>query len=77
MSGANAKRLFHGIQGDKHNKGELFGIENMFRFRSGNKSLTEDIIKVRSIFLSFHLHIQRQDSTTCYELIFNVVHTKP
>ena len=42
----NAVRYFHGIQGDKHNKGELFGIENMFKLQTGDRCLTEDIIKV-------------------------------
>ena len=27
-----APRIFRGVQGDKHRKGELFGTENLFRF---------------------------------------------
>ncbi|BFY99657.1 hypothetical protein BsWGS_02697 [Bradybaena similaris] len=42
---ANARRYFHGIQGDKGNCGELFGIKNMFSLRTGNSCLTMDILK--------------------------------
>jgi hypothetical protein len=38
-----AARLFRGIQGDKHRKGELFGYENLFRFKDG--SFLSDIWK--------------------------------
>ncbi|XP_005110541.2 DNA excision repair protein ERCC-6-like 2 [Aplysia californica] len=41
----NARRYFLGIQGDKDNKGELFGIKNMFSLRTGNSCLTMDILK--------------------------------
>ncbi|XP_064606212.1 DNA excision repair protein ERCC-6-like 2 [Liolophura sinensis] len=41
----NAKRYFHGIQGDKHNKGELFGLKNMFKLQTGEHCLTMDILK--------------------------------
>lgn len=42
----NARRYFHGIQGDKGNCGELFGIKNMFSLRIGDSCLTMDILKV-------------------------------
>nr|KAG5713963.1 hypothetical protein BaRGS_020291 [Batillaria attramentaria] len=40
----NARRYFHGIQGDASNKGELFGVKNMFQLRTGNSCLTMDIL---------------------------------
>ena len=42
----NARRYFVGVQGDKKRKGELFGIQNMFTLRTGDKCLTEDILQV-------------------------------
>lgn len=47
VSSKNAKRLFHGVQGDKLNQGELFGVRNMFSLRTGNTCLTMDIIQVQ------------------------------
>jgi Helicase conserved C-terminal domain len=38
---AAAPRVFRGVQGDTHRKGELFGFENLFRFKDG--SFLEDI----------------------------------
>jgi hypothetical protein len=38
---AAAPRVFRGVQGDSHRKGELFGFENLFRFKDG--SFLEDI----------------------------------
>jgi len=32
LTGASATRLFEGVAGDKTNHGDLFGIENIFRF---------------------------------------------
>ena len=46
VSSANAKRFFEGVQGDSKQKGELFGVENMFSMRTGDRCLTEDILKV-------------------------------
>ena len=43
----NARRYFVGVAGDKKLKGELFGIQNMFTLRIGDKCLTEDILKVK------------------------------
>ncbi|XP_076093658.1 uncharacterized protein LOC143064602 isoform X2 [Mytilus galloprovincialis] len=40
----NANRYFKGIAGDRANQGELFGVKNMFQFRTGDKCLTLDII---------------------------------
>ena len=48
VADTNAKRLFHGVQGDKRNQGELFGIENMFKLREGDTCLTSDILQVNS-----------------------------
>ena len=45
VSEGNARRYFHGIAGDKANKGELFGVENMFKLRTGDSCLTNDILK--------------------------------
>ena len=42
----NANRYFKGIAGDRANQGELFGVKNMFQFRTGDKCLTLDIINV-------------------------------
>uniref|UniRef100_A0A4W3J0J9 ER6L2 protein n=1 Tax=Callorhinchus milii TaxID=7868 RepID=A0A4W3J0J9_CALMI len=43
----NAKRYFSAVQGSKEHPGELFGIHNLFRFRTGGACLTRDIMKVR------------------------------
>ncbi|RUS75712.1 hypothetical protein EGW08_016527, partial [Elysia chlorotica] len=45
ISSINARRYFHGVQGDKSNQGELFGVKNMFALRTGNVCLTMDILK--------------------------------
>ncbi|KAK3612352.1 hypothetical protein CHS0354_011070 [Potamilus streckersoni] len=41
----NANRYFNAVQGDKEMKGELFGVKNMFRLRTGESCLTMDILK--------------------------------
>uniref|UniRef100_A0A4W3IFX3 DNA excision repair protein ERCC-6-like 2 n=1 Tax=Callorhinchus milii TaxID=7868 RepID=A0A4W3IFX3_CALMI len=41
----NAKRYFSAVQGSKEHPGELFGIHNLFRFRTGGACLTRDIMK--------------------------------
>ena len=46
ITSENAKRYFHGVPGDKRNKGELYGLENMFTLRTGDSCLTLDILKV-------------------------------
>ena len=46
ISDQNARRLFSGVQGDSSNKGELFGITNLFKFNDGERCLTDDIIEV-------------------------------
>lgn len=46
VSTGNARRYFHGVAGDREHKGELFGLENMFKLRTGDTCMTEDIIKV-------------------------------
>ena len=38
-----AARIFKGVEGDRHRKGELFGYENLFRFKDG--SFLNDIWK--------------------------------
>ncbi|KAK6180078.1 hypothetical protein SNE40_012292 [Patella caerulea] len=48
ISAENAKRLFHGVQGNKHKQGELFGIKNMFQLRTGESCLTMDILERNS-----------------------------
>ena len=50
----NAKRYFRGVQGDKSNQGELFGVKNMFALRTGNVCLTMDILKVISWAVQGH-----------------------
>ena len=48
VSGDNAVRYFYGIEGDKSNRGELFGMRNIFQdiTRSrGGRCLTEDILR--------------------------------
>ncbi|GFS21683.1 DNA excision repair protein ERCC-6 [Elysia marginata] len=45
VGNVNARRYFHGVQGDKSNQGELFGVKNMFALRTGNVCLTTDILK--------------------------------
>ena len=46
----NARRYFQGIEGDADNKGELFGVRNMFRLRTGDSCLTMDILSVSFFF---------------------------
>ncbi len=41
-----APRVFRGIQGDKYRKGELFGTENLFRFKEEG-SFLQDIYNMR------------------------------
>mmetsp|Transcript_203 Transcript_203/g.263 ORF Transcript_203/g.263 Transcript_203/m.263 type:complete len:1537 (-) Transcript_203:110-4720(-) len=41
-SHAEAPRVFRGVQGDKHMKGEIFGTVNLFRFKE-NGSFLDDI----------------------------------
>ena len=43
VDGENARRYFNAIQGQA--KGELFGIKNLFRVRSGLRCLTDDILR--------------------------------
>ena len=45
-TGENARRYFHAIAGDRDHQGELFGIENTFQLRTGERSVTEDIFQV-------------------------------
>ena len=33
---SKAKRLFRGVEGDKSRQGELFGLENLLKFKDGN-----------------------------------------
>ncbi|XP_009897186.2 DNA excision repair protein ERCC-6-like 2 [Dryobates pubescens] len=42
----NAKRYFEAVQGSKEHQGELFGIHNLFRFRTHGSCLTKDILEV-------------------------------
>uniref|UniRef100_G1S4E5 DNA excision repair protein ERCC-6-like 2 n=1 Tax=Nomascus leucogenys TaxID=61853 RepID=G1S4E5_NOMLE len=42
----NAKRYFEAVQGSKEHQGELFGIHNLFKFRSQGSCLTKDILEV-------------------------------
>ncbi|XP_078252275.1 DNA excision repair protein ERCC-6-like 2 isoform X2 [Rhinoraja longicauda] len=41
----NAKRYFNAVQGSKEHVGELFGVQNLFSFRTGGSCLTRDIIQ--------------------------------
>nr|XP_054376261.1 DNA excision repair protein ERCC-6-like 2 isoform X2 [Pongo abelii] len=41
----NAKRYFEAVQGSKEHQGELFGIHNLFKFRSQGSCLTKDILE--------------------------------
>ncbi|XP_031464063.1 DNA excision repair protein ERCC-6-like 2 isoform X1 [Phasianus colchicus] len=41
----NAKRYFEAVQGSKEHQGELFGIHNLFKFRSHGSCLTKDILE--------------------------------
>ena len=42
----NARRYFYAVQGNRHQKGEIFGVKNMFILRTGESCITRDIIKV-------------------------------
>ncbi|ESP05258.1 hypothetical protein LOTGIDRAFT_103296, partial [Lottia gigantea] len=53
VSSENAKRLFHGVQGNRFRQGELFGVQNMFQLRTGESCLTMDILEVRKFCTSF------------------------
>ncbi|XP_068093562.1 DNA excision repair protein ERCC-6-like 2 isoform X2 [Hyperolius riggenbachi] len=41
----NAKRYFKAVQGSKEHKGELFGINNLFKLRTQGTCLTKDILE--------------------------------
>nr|XP_025043681.1 DNA excision repair protein ERCC-6-like 2 isoform X2 [Pelodiscus sinensis] len=41
----NAKRYFEAVQGSKEHQGELFGIHNLFKFRTQGSCLTKDILE--------------------------------
>ncbi|KAI1239898.1 hypothetical protein IHE44_0011336 [Lamprotornis superbus] len=41
----NARRYFEAVQGSKEHQGELFGIHNLFKFRSHGSCLTKDILE--------------------------------
>ncbi|XP_074851222.1 DNA excision repair protein ERCC-6-like 2 isoform X2 [Carettochelys insculpta] len=41
----NAKRYFEAVQGSKEHQGELFGIQNLFKFRTQGSCLTKDILE--------------------------------
>lgn len=49
----NAKRYFNGIQGDRQQKGELFGMKNMFQLRTGDNCLSKDILEVSKLFVIY------------------------
>ncbi|KAJ3122023.1 hypothetical protein HK098_003178 [Nowakowskiella sp. JEL0407] len=42
---SHERRYFTGVQGDKNNKGELFGIENMFTLYAGKDVITKLIVE--------------------------------
>ena len=42
----NARRYFYAVQGNPRQKGELFGLKNMFSLRTGGACFTRDIIRV-------------------------------
>ena len=48
----NARRYFYAVQGNKHQKGELFGVKNMFQLHTGKSCLTVDILKVCAATIS-------------------------
>ena len=50
---ANAKRYFYAVQGSRRQKGELFGVKNMFQLNTGSSCKTVDILKVS--YISFLL----------------------
>ncbi|XP_075405916.1 DNA excision repair protein ERCC-6-like 2 isoform X2 [Tenrec ecaudatus] len=41
----NAKRYFEAVQGSKEHRGELFGMQNLFKLRSRGSCLTRDILE--------------------------------
>ena len=47
---ANAKRYFYAVQGSRRQKGELFGVKNMFQLNTGSSCKTVDILKVSAEF---------------------------
>ena len=65
-----AKRLFKGVQGDKNRKGEIFGIENLFKLTSSVKRscLTEDIEKRHSNIENKILKKSKALTVESYEL---------
>ena len=48
----NANRYFKGIAGDRARQGELFGVKNMFQFRTGDQCLTLDILNASQKYCS-------------------------
>lgn len=45
VEGNNERRYFTAVDGEKDNKGELFGIENLFALRDDDCSVSTDIFK--------------------------------
>ena len=45
VGGTNERRYFTGVDGESGSKGELFGSENLFSYRSEGANLAKDIIK--------------------------------
>ena len=70
MDDCKAKRLFKGVQGDKNRKGEIFGIENLFKLTSSVKRscLTEDIEKRHSNIENKILKKSKALTVESYEL---------
>lgn len=44
----SARRYFDAVQGSDDQKGELFGIQNLFRLQTQGTCLTRRILEVRS-----------------------------
>lgn len=46
IEGSNERRYFTGVDGDSDNKGEIFGVLNLFQPLRSGASLTESVLKV-------------------------------
>lgn len=43
---SNQTRYFHGVQGDKNKKGELFGLDNMFKLHEDTLATKMAVSKI-------------------------------
>lgn len=65
---AEAPRVFRGVQGDKHMKGEIFGTENIFRFKE-NGGFLDDLWSKTAGATKIWSGLKFHDSTKMAEML--------